>query len=97
MNKDRRGMSTAGAACIITRIIVCGLGNYQCALGTNWSLFILQTDSTSGTVKVEGPDIFVPLDVGRWTGEQLDGACEGDGAARLDKYRGLCMYDSSGS
>ena len=90
-------MSTAGAACVITRVIISGLGHYQCALGTNWSLLIFQTDTASGTVQVQGPCIFIPLDVGGWTREQLDGACQRDGAARLDKHRGFCMYDSSGS
>ena len=90
-------MSTAGAARVITRVIICGLGHYQCALGTNWSLLILQTDTASGTVKVECPRILVPLDVGGRTQEQLDGAGERDGAARLDKDRGFCMDNSCGS
>ena len=36
----------------------------------------------------------VPLDVSWGTGEKLDGACEGDGGARLDKHRRLSVNHS---
>ena len=36
----------------------------------------------------------VPLDVSWGTGEKLDGACEGDGGARLDKHRRFSVNHS---
>ena len=96
MYNDRSGVSTAGTTRVVTRIIISCLGHNQRALSANRSLFILKTDPTPGTVQVESSGILVPLDVGGGTGEQLDGAGEGDGAPWLDKHRGLSMDDSSG-
>ena len=83
---DRGRVSTAGVTRVITRVIISRLGHNQRALGAHRSLFILETDTTPGTVQVESSGVLVPLDVGGWTGEQLDGTCEGDGAPRLDKH-----------
>ena len=76
---------------VVARVIISGLGHYQSALGTHRCLLILKADSAPCTVQVQGPGVLVPLDVGGWAGEELDGAGEGDGAARLHKHGRLSV------
>jgi len=96
VNHHGGGVAAAGGAAVVAWVWVCRLGHYQRTLGTLRSLLILQTDSTSSTVKVKNSGIFIPLDVGGRGGEQPDGAGQTDGAARLDKHGGLPVYDGCG-
>jgi len=89
-------VAAGGRTGVVTGVIVSRLGHYQSTLCPLRSFLILQTDSTSSTVKVESSGIFIPLNVGGWRGEQPDGAGETDGAARLHKHRGLGVNDCSG-
>jgi len=88
-------VAAAGGAGVVTGVLVRRLGHYQSTLCPLRSFLILQTDSTSSTVKVESSGIFIPLDVGGRRGEQPDGAGEADGAARLHEHRGLGVDDCS--
>ena len=73
------------------------LGHNQSALRSNRSLLILEADPATCAVQVKSSGVLVPLDVGRGRREQLDGARQGDGRARLDKHWWLRVDNSSGS
>lgn len=96
MHQHAGGVPAAGPARVVAGVRVRGARHDQRAARPRRALLVLQTHAAARAVQVERAAVLGPADVGGRGGEELDGAGEGDGAARLDEHAGLSVDDGGG-
>ena len=96
MHQHAGGVPAAGPARVVAGVRVRGARHDQRAARPRRALLVLQTHAAARAVQVERAAVLGPADVGGRGGEELDGAGEGDGAARLDEHARLAVDDGCG-
>ena len=96
MHQHAGGVPAAGPARVVAGVRVRGARHDQRAARPRRALLVLQTHAAARAVQVERAAVLGPADVGGRGGEELDGAGEGDGAARLDEHARLAVDDGGG-